>query len=375
MGSSFSNISIQKNSGVSRTTVAECLYSAASARGFTPCAPDDADAVFAIFAPEDAAWITVSGDLLEDSEAQLEYARHISEALKSDVLRIFCFDSDYLFLNLLNPEKGLDAWANSGHASAYGVRRRSQFAHWRDAVSNLEHFRGALQRRRIFAEEVLEEIAEDLSLRSEQCYFCGEEIGGDTNFLYLSAPARESEGELPKLELLHRDYNICYSGERMVLSTVNRGGAGRGIEFIISGECIETFHLALENAEVDTRPRGRVHTEPLTFERTALADGTPVFRAALQHARIPKKVPDELPELKRMDREFQNSYVLAFVLKADPVLLERANNPKGILDIEIAIRPLQNPEGGIRWSNVEQRERRRRARMNMSGFLRDMLEE
>ena len=113
----------------------------------------EADAAVAILGT-DSEWISVYSDFFEFGEPKQfqDIARPISERLHTDVLGIACFDSDFMFMNLINPEQKLDAFARIG--GGYGVKRRSNFNAWKNKVTGLDAFkRCAAENEYAFAEE------------------------------------------------------------------------------------------------------------------------------------------------------------------------------------------------------------------------------
>ena len=77
----------------------------------------------------------------------------ISEKLDADVLGISCFDSDYLYLNLINKNENINVWASTGSAAGTGIRRRMGINAWKSKVKEFSRFKESLKTEYVFAEE------------------------------------------------------------------------------------------------------------------------------------------------------------------------------------------------------------------------------
>ena len=126
---------------------------------------NDADIAITILIPENSQWLTVTSDLIDgNTDSLLHAAKNISEELKTEVLAISCFDSDYLFLNLIDFQNELDAWASCGRYPDGKAPRKSNFNAWKTHVSDASAFRRIMRAKYILAEECLSAIEPLLSL-------------------------------------------------------------------------------------------------------------------------------------------------------------------------------------------------------------------
>ena len=109
MGSWFSNLHIRKNETVNSEAAADWLRRHLAGRGYLAAASEEADGAVALIDGEN--WVTVCSDILslEDPGILKELAEPLSGDLRTDVLGIACFDSDYLYLNLLNRAENVNA--------------------------------------------------------------------------------------------------------------------------------------------------------------------------------------------------------------------------------------------------------------------------
>lgn len=110
MGYSFANIQIRKKYGETweAKRIADILT---SGRKLTAIQESESpDVIIDVGTDSESPWITVVSDLFdEDSEQCGLFAKLLSEKLKTPTIAVYDFDSDYLFLNLLDTEKATDA--------------------------------------------------------------------------------------------------------------------------------------------------------------------------------------------------------------------------------------------------------------------------
>ena len=167
MGYSFSNIQIKnKGQAVDVDRVLEVLTAGKNLRKAKP--EEEADILIVIHPGKDDGWTTVVSDLIDQDERELNAcARRLSEAFRTEALIIGCFDSDYLFLNLLDTRNDVDIWAACGHYPGKAPRR-SNYKAWKDYVTDVNAFREAMRKDRVFAEECLEEVEPILNLPTAQ---------------------------------------------------------------------------------------------------------------------------------------------------------------------------------------------------------------
>ena len=128
MGSWFSNMNIRKGQAVTVDAVAQVLVRMMGERGYEAAASaEDADGLLALLVGEDSEWITVCSDLLplEEPEQFAPLGNALSAALHTDVLGIACFDSDFLWLNLLNADEKLDGWVGIGSGRELGTPQQA----------------------------------------------------------------------------------------------------------------------------------------------------------------------------------------------------------------------------------------------------------
>ena len=348
MGSTFSNISIRKTSFLTTEMVAETLSTILTEKGFTCSSEESADISFAVFSLPSSQWFTVceNGMLFDDFTEQYDIANILSANLKSDTLRISCFDSDYIFLNLLNPQTKMDAWASVGCSAGLGIRRRSGLSAWKDYISDISTFRQALKKRYVFAEALLGEISTELKLPYEQSFSVFDCLSEtlpeyEIQYLHFSMPISRSCSELPTLD--HYTYGLrpCIAGQPTVVSCINKGGTGKGIEIFISGKSIERYDITFTEVTLAywNRAKQQDHT-PVILEKREMPDGSIGYYGAVKNFRIPEKVSTSLPQAVRVKKESD----LHFWFRCVPQYTDSFS-----VKIKIVVRPIQNPDGAIVW--------------------------
>ena len=171
MGSWFSNLHIRKNNTITETVVMEYIRKIMADRQYLPAASkDEADGAFAILSDEESTWYSVYADLFSFCEPKqfAKFATPMSEEFKTDILGISCFDSDLLFLNLINKTEKLAAWVAVGRCSEFGIRKRSKFSAWENKVCDFDSFKRSVNADFDFAEDILAEIAHCIDLTEER---------------------------------------------------------------------------------------------------------------------------------------------------------------------------------------------------------------
>ena len=137
MGSWFSNMNIRRSQAVTVDAVAQVLGQMMAERGYEAAgSAQDADGVLVLLAGADSEWITICSDLLplEEPEQFALLGNALSAEFHTDVLGIACFDSDYLWLNLLNADEKIDGWVGIGSGKELGFSRRNKLTPWKKKV-------------------------------------------------------------------------------------------------------------------------------------------------------------------------------------------------------------------------------------------------
>ena len=172
MGNWFSNMSIRTGGPVTVDAVAKALCRIMDKRGYEPAAEADADGVAALVGGENAEWITVCTELLTLAEPEIfaEVGTVLSRELHTDVLGIACFDSDFLWLNLLNADENVDGWVGIGSGKELGFTRRNKLTPWKKKVRDYARFAQCAREEYVLADSFLRDTADCLGLPVSQSW-------------------------------------------------------------------------------------------------------------------------------------------------------------------------------------------------------------
>lgn len=349
MGSWFSNIHIRKCETVTETSVAEYISKLVTAQQYLPAASEsDADGAVAIVCDEDNPWISVYSDLLsfEEPKAFEKIAAPLSAQLHTDVLGISCFDSDYLFLNLINSDEKTDAWLGIGSASGLGIKRRSGLAAWKNKVHDFAAFSKAAKEKYIFAEEFLGNAESCLGLPelyAAACYEYLQDLKLDlkAKYFYFKLPDDIKIREPTKL--VPRIYSgmPCFLDKPSVVDGINVGGESRGLSVFFLGTYVEREEITFSDVCFVKCRNNQNQSIPFTLSKVQLPDGQWAFYYHDPGFRIPPKVDDRLPMSKRMRVEDEQRIAVRFVPHG---------NPDKIMNITVVLVPDKNPEGLTFWN-------------------------
>lgn len=338
MGSWFSNMHIRKNDTISVKTICEYITEMMTAQQYLPAESEtDADVAFAIVSNEDAQWFSVYSDMFSfDKPVFFEnYAIPASNKFGVDVLGIACFDSDYLYLNLINAEEKVNAWAGIGRATGLGFVRRTNLGAWKKKVQDFPRFKESIRIKHIFAEEALMEIEQCIQLPHNQSFASFEylkDVGLQNTATYLcfKLPENMRTQELPKLEQRTGSLMPCYLNKPSTVSGLNVGGESKGVSVYFIGPYVEHDEITFSDVCFVKWKNNQVESVPFELKKVQLSDGQWAYHYHDPGYRIPPMMDDRLPMSKRMRVEHERSITVRFVPHG---------NPRKILDITVVLVP------------------------------------
>ena len=344
MGYSFANIQIRKLSGTAPDAEQIAGILTAGRKVAEAAEGEAADIVIDILQETDSPWITVVSDLFdEDNEECIRSAGQLSGALQTQALAVYCFDSDYLFLNLLDAEKGTDAWAACGHFPLGKAPRRSNFSAWKNDVTDVSALRQVMQKHYVFAEECLEGLTDILSLpvsQSGRCMDSAAPASGVRRFRYRLTEAFEP-GKLPVFICDFPSVSYAFGTDNIV-SFSSKGGASRGVGVFFGGPCLASRLVEIESVSIEQQDgRGGRTKLPVYLKQTAFKSGQTGWYCELPEVSIPQAVPSGLPWKKAMDLRFQKMINVRFRL----LRTFRAEYAERLGELRIALIPLKNFPG------------------------------
>ena len=349
MGSWFSNIHVRKSNNATPSAICDFINNHMTSKNFSPTQSEgDADACFAIVNNPDCQWISIYSDsLCFDSANNIsEYGTPMSLAFQSDVLSIGCFDSDYMFLNLIDATNNLDLWASSGRASIFNIKRRSNLSPWKTKVDDFDKFKSLFRSRSPFAEDVLYEIDSCLHLPQEQCMGSYEMLScfdfkEFTTYLYFKLPDNLKSQELPKLVQKSRSLMPCFLETPACVNALNIGGESKGLSVYFVGPYVENDEITFSDVSFVKFVRYFPTNTPIELQKVQLPDGQWAYYYHDPNYRIPPKVDDNLSPIKKFNVECEREICLRFIPHG---------NPRKVLDITVVLVPDKNLAGQTGWN-------------------------
>ena len=265
MGLFFNTIHIRKNEKVTVESLQQYYCALMEEQGFR-LADKEEDAAISLFLYDPGSeWISICGDSIEfgSEEAVPEFCAPLSKRFSADVLAVGDYDSDYMFLNLVNIDEGVNAWANVGMADAFGIQRETDLEAWEKILKDHRNFVDALAAMDEggFAEDALESLEPLFGLAAQQGMFCPllvgeEEYEGVVTLLFSYAEKKDKEEEpvLKSLGSISRTYEM---GRDQCVFVVNKGGASKGLAVAFTGNYVEHEDITFKNVQlefnIDTR--------------------------------------------------------------------------------------------------------------------------
>lgn len=336
MGNWFSNIHIRNNGKLTQTAVTDALIHILSKKGYRITEdPETASGQITCFLPEESSWITLWGDCLahDDSDSCAEIASPLSALLHTDVLGIACFDSDYLYLNMINADEQSNGWIGIGAGKDIGITRRNSLSSWKKKVIDYAGFSAKAKQKYIVADSFLQDAAVNLGMCFEQSAFSGEytDKAPITTLYFVRTLDAESSW---KVQLEHyTQYFPCFMDQESIISAVNLGAPGTGLSVYFTGSYAENQEITFSDVKVccqDTSIAVQLTREKLNDGQWAYAYHAPDFI-------IPPGAPKRVKKEKRAKMEYERRICVFFTPQG---------NPRKTLDITVAFVPHENPQGG-----------------------------
>ena len=348
MGSWFSNLHIRRRNTVTGQTVMEFLDQWMKEQGYLTVSADEADGTIAIVEYENGQWISIYSDLMsfEDPTQYAKIGVPLSERFHSDVLGISCFDSDYLYLNLLNTAEQTDAWIGIGSAAGLGIKRRSGLSQWKKKVLDFATFSEVAKKKYTCAEEFLAVAEPCLGLPEAQSassyeYLEDFKLNKIAQYHYYKLPAEMQTKEPTKLVPYMYNMMPCYIGKYSAVSAINVGEGSRGLSVYFVGPYVENEEITFTNVCLVKHKGGCTEDTPIELTKVQLGNGEWAYYYHDPGFRIPPKVSDQLPPSKQMRAQLDNAIAVRFVPQG---------NPRKVLDITVVLAPDKYPQNNTAWN-------------------------
>lgn len=342
MGSWFSNIHIRKKENITKETVSVYICQMMEEKKYQPAASaEEADAVVAVVSEEGDAWVSVYSELFvhDDPESCAALAAPVSLALNTDVLGIACFDSDYLYLNLINPSQKLDAWVGIGRGADVGIKRRNSLTAWKKKVADYPAFSAGAKAGYTCAEMFLQDAAQCLDLpfqRSTMSERYLQELDAQKQYLYFRCPEDPQVRPAPRFWVSDHGRPCLVERENCV-DAINVGAESKGLTICFLGPYVEDEAVTFS----DVRLKIDKVTTSIELTKTRLPDGQWAYCYHDPDFYIPPRVPRRLSEEKwnRLNRE-----------RTILVWFTPHGNSRKTLDITVAFVPDANTAGQGTWN-------------------------
>lgn len=346
MGWFFSNLHVKKTDGLTVDIVKNSISDIMKNGGAVPAENEnEADIVMLLYSSE-SPWLSVCLDGLEfyDDKSSENIIKPLSALLKTDILSVACFDSDYLFLHMINEAEKTDAWANVGHNPEGKFPRRTKFSDWKNKVNDLEKFKKCIRQKYDFAEEVLESLEDVLNLSYKQSTICTESVEDfedNHNLVKMCFSLPDVQKESTNLKIKTFGLTACKTGEFNYVSAINQGGSSRGLAIAFTGDYVENDEITFTDVtlEYDFTSTSR-KCIPVQLEKQQLPDGKWAYCWKNTTVLIPEKVKDGLSPKRQMDLQYKRQLGIRFTPQG---------NPRKVLDICLHFIPLSNQLGQCCW--------------------------
>lgn len=346
MGFTFSNYNIRKTEVMKPEEILNAVNRLMESRGYSAAEEADADGEVVVYNPSDGGWVSVWSELLsvENNCDMSSTAAWLSKELKTDILTAMCCDSDFMSLNLINTQDGTDAWANIQEPYG-GIERETNFQAWRGRVKSLEKFEAEVNEDRVFAEDFMYTLDEQLGLPGEQgCFYkdSAEELAekGSVTRLYFALPKGDIVKQPPMLEVLSFSLCPCKLDVSTKQLAFNKGRASKGIAIAFTGDYVKNEEITFSDVSLEYRINGEWVIIPITLKKCRMVGGEYMYYWEDREFSIPPAANPNLPLEKRIDEEFNRSFGVRFTPHG---------NPRKLLDIKIHLLPLENPKGQCVW--------------------------
>ena len=341
MGSWFSNFHIRNNGALGQDDIKAALVQILAEKGFRLTEdPEGADGQILCIAPEGSAWFSVCGDCLahDDPTSCAAIASPLSALLHTDVMGIACFDSDYLYLNLINSDEKLDGWIGIGSGKDIGLSRRSSISAWKTKAADYAELSAKAKQKYPVAEMFLSDAADNLGMDFSQSTFFSEVTEDVLQFTWYYTEKFPTSG---KAELAHYPmYFPCKIGQESTVCAVNLGAAVRGLSIYFIGPYVEHGEITFADVQI----RCQEISKEITLSREQTASGRWAYVWHDPDFQIPSSPPRRMHAEKRRKMEYERRIRVAFTPQGDP---------RKTLDITVVFMPDENPQGGTQcnvWS-------------------------
>ena len=257
---------------------------------------------------------------------------------------IACFDSDYLYLNLINADESVDAWIGIGAGKEIGITRRNNVTAWKKKVTDYPTFSAAVKGTYVCADEFLLKAESCLGLPAEQGgvsldYLNETSLQDDAMFLYFrQEEAASATG--PNLRIWNINHTFpCFDGKENSIYFINDGDEFRGVSICFLGPYVEHEEIVFSDVRL-TKYYGQPLMD-LTLEKIKLPNDEWAYQCHIPNLLMPEGVRGRMKWEKRYKQEAERVHKLYFIPHG---------NPLKMLDVTILIIPDGYPDNRAEWN-------------------------
>ena len=256
---------------------------------------------------------------------------------------IACFDSDYLYLNLINADESVDAWIGIGAGKELGITRRNNVTAWKKKVADYPAFSAAVKGTYICADEFLTVTDSCLGLPTEQGgisldYLKDTSLRQDAFLLYFRK-AEESRSAGPNIQICYMRYAVpCFDGQENSVSFLNDGNEFCGLSVYFLGPFVEHEEITFSNIRLGYL---RDSFRDLELKKIQLSDGQWAYYSHIPDILMPPGIRGRMKPEKRYQLEQERMRKISFVPHG---------NPRKMLDVTVLIIPDGNPDNQAKWN-------------------------
>ena len=346
MGSWFSNLHIRKTEVITRESVGNCIRDTLAEKKCTQveCA-EDADFAVTVYIAQNSNWISICSQVFahDDPDSCKDIAAPLSAQLHTDVMGIACFDSDYLYLNLINADESVDAWIGIGAGKELGITRRNNVTAWKKKVADYPAFSAAVKGTYVCADEFLAVTDSCLGLPTEQGgisldYLKDTSLQQDAFLLYFRK-AEESRSAGPNIQICYMRYALpCFDGQENSVSFLNDGNEFCGLSVYFLGPFVEHEEITFSDIRLGYL---RDSFRDLELKKIQLSDGQWAYYSHIPDILMPPGIRGRMKPEKRYQLEQERMRKISFVPHG---------NPRKMLDVTVLIIPDGNPDNQAKWN-------------------------
>ena len=251
MGLFFTNLHVLKTEKISRATLLKELCCIMKEQGYCPTENGTPDATFYISDPN-SKWISVCSDLYEsfDENFHRKLCLPLANRLKTPIMLISCFDSDFTYFTLIDVQNNLESWARAGEDYYSDHEETYKAEDWQGIVKDTAAFEAAMRKERVLSEEAIEEIEPMLGMAKGQGFFMpdtSDEMPA-TEKICFSLTEQPAGQEPPRLQTYQPSLCPCRMGERNnIVGAINLGGASTGLGIAFVGNYVEKDEIRFED--------------------------------------------------------------------------------------------------------------------------------